>query len=386
MNNRKLFFDVLKHKTVQIPFIPDLTSWYLYRRMEPGHAQPYWAGEFIPDDADIHGHKGTMPEEYKSYTLMDFYRRFDLGAHFHIYHWLQPHYVSGVESETLTTDTESIHRFHTPKGMIQKRMLLASDGSWSPHEFYIKKVEDLDILQYVVESQTFSINTRLIKDTLDGVGQQGQADIVLPRSPFGKLVHEYVGFENTVYYLFDNKERIFDFLAVQRERDLEVVRLAAETVAKLVIISDHADETLVSPPQYEHYCIPFYQEATAILHRAGKYVSTHLDGNFKGFFGLLDKTGFDYLDGCTPSPMFNYTPAELAEAMPPYMTAFCGIPATLFCQRLQDEELIRAAQEIIDALRGRLFLNVGDILPANGDIQQVLKIAEYVANSNKSLL
>ena len=68
------------------------------------------------------------------------------------------------------------------------------------------------------------------------------------------------------------------------------------------------------------------------------------------------------------------------------MTAFCGIPATLFCQRLQDEELIRAAQEIIDALRGRLFLNVGDILPANGDIQQVLKIAEYVANSNKSLL
>ena len=27
---------------------------------------------------------------------------------------------------------------------------------------------------------------------------QGQADIVLFRSPFGKLVHEYVGFQNTV--------------------------------------------------------------------------------------------------------------------------------------------------------------------------------------------
>jgi uroporphyrinogen-III decarboxylase len=378
MDHRRIFFNVLERKTTQVPFIPDLTTWYLSRRIEPGQEQPFYPGEFIPDDAEIHNLPGSMPEKYKDFTLMDLYRHFDFGFHAHIYRWLKTDYSNGVELETLHQGNELIERFHTHRGSFEKKMLLASDGSWSPHEYFVKTIDDLDVLQHVVESQRFSRDDEIINKTLEGIGSQGQADIVLSRSPFGKLVHEYVGFQNTVYFMMDHQDRIETFMEIQRQKDLEVVELAAHSEAKLVILSDHADETLISPWQYQQHCIPYYQEMNNILHKHVKYVSTHLDGNFKGFFDILGKTGFDYLDGCTPAPMFNYTPNELAQALPETMSAFCGVPSSLFCQNLPTEEILDAAGENIEVLQGRLFLNVGDILPANGDIQQVIALGDYV--------
>jgi len=115
---------------------------------------------------------------------------------------------------------------------------------------------------------------------------------------------------------------------------------------------------------------------TDLLHRSGKFVSTHLDGNFKGFFPYLAQTGFDLLDGCTPAPMFNYEPEELAAAMPPGMAAYCGVPSTLFCTRRPTAEILSIGERIARSLAGRVIVNVGDILPPDGDIEQVIALGE----------
>lgn len=73
---------------------------------------------------------------------------------------------------------------------------------------------------------------------------------------------------------------------------------------------DHSDENLISPQHYREFCIPYYRKITELLHAGGKLVSTHLDGNFKGYMPYLHETGFDILDGCTPAPMTNWTPAN----------------------------------------------------------------------------
>lgn len=151
-----------------------------------------------------------------------------------------------------------------------------------------------------------------------------------------------------------------------------------------MIISDHADQNLISPAWYKSYCIPYYLKACEILHRSGKYVSTHLDGNFKGYLSFIDETGFDLLDGCTPAPMFNYEPEELAAATcgaggKRRMSCYCGVPASLFTTGTLPVVLGDFGERIAAAFQDRVIVNVGDILPPNGSIEGVIEIGRRLA-------
>ena len=379
MTRREHFFSVLEGANPgHMPFVPDITDWYVANRTPKGQARKHAPGAYIADSDPIHSCRGTIPEKYKDFTLLDFYREFNWGFHAHIYDWCDVEYHGGVEYEQKVQGSERIRCFHTPRGMLVHKDSLAADGTWCPREHYVKDLKDLEIMRMIVESARYIPRYDYIKSIIDDVGEIGQVDLNINRSPFGKLVHTYMGFEKVVYAMIDALDVINDFLVLQREKDLEIIKLAAAGPQRLVIISDHADENLISPNYYEQYCIPFYQEAGKIFHNAGKFVSTHLDGNFKGFFPILGKTGFDLLDGCTPAPMFNYEVEELAEAMPERMYAFCGVPSTLFCRQLPTEQIIAFGDRIIDALKGRAILNVGDILPPDGDIEQVIALGKHV--------
>lgn len=364
-----------------MPYFPDITDWYMANRVPAGAARPFGPGEFVPDDAPVHRQPGTIPAPYRDFTLFDFYRRFNWGFHVHIENWFRREFSNGVRHEKREAGDQRIFRLATRHGELTRVDRLASDGSWSRREFFVKTPADLAILREVVENTHFVPCFSNVDRIRDSLGGWGQGDIVIARSPFGKLVHEYMGFENVVYALADDPAVLRAFLVVQERKDLELIALAAQAPERVVILSDHADENLISPAQWREYCVPYYRRVTDILHAAGKFVSTHLDGNFHGYFPFLGEAGFDLLDGCTPAPMFNYEVEELAAAMPPGMKAFCGVPATLFCQHRPTNELLRFADRIRTSLSGRGILNVGDILPPNGDIEQVIALGEYLKST-----
>ena len=379
MTPRQHFFSILEGRKPETTlFAPDITTWYVTHRLPLGEPHPFQAGGFIPDDDPVHSRPGTMPERFRDFTFLDFYREFGWGCPVHLYGWCDEEYVGGVEKRTSVEGNRRITQFITPRGTLTRVSLLAADGSWAPHEHYVKTLDDLALMRRVVESTRFVPHYERIDTTLSALGEQGWGDVVIMRSPFGKLVHEYMGFDQVVYALMDSPDVIHDFMTLQEQKDLEYVRLAAAAPARLVILSDHADENLISPPQYAQYCIPYYRKMNEILHATGKSVSTHLDGNFRGYFPLLGRTGFDLLDGCTPAPMFNYEVEELAAALPDGMAAFCGVPATLLCRDLPVAEVTGFGRRIADALRGRGIVNIGDILPPEGDIEQVIALGREI--------
>ena len=379
MTHREHFFSVLEGKKPKnMPFMPDITDWYTSMRTPEGEARKFGPAEFIPDSDPFHKFAGTMPAKYRDFTLFDFYREFDWGFPVHIGNWYERQYDGGIERTVTTEPKVRTTVLHTPKGDLVHRDLLAMDGTWCPREHFIKKPEDLDILALVVEAERYVPRYDNVESIMKEMGEWGFGDLVIHRSPFGKLVHEYMGFEQVIYALADMPDYIGDFLVLQEKRDLQLIELASKAPERLVIISDHADENLIAPPYYKEYCIPFYRKACDILHKSGKFVSTHLDGNFKSFFPFIGDTGFDLLDGCTPAPMFNFEVEELAVAMPDGMKAFCGVPSTLFCQGVATKDILAFGDRIMSALKGRGILNVGDILPPNGDIEQVIALGKHV--------
>jgi hypothetical protein len=385
MTHRERFFRLFEDKPPgYVPFFPDITDWYMGQRIEPGEPYPYSPGQFIPENSALHQRNHSLPEELAELTLLGIYKKYDWGFPVHIYDWFDIHYRAPVSYEEKVEGRRKIRRFSTPRGDLVRVEFLSGDGSWAPREYYVKELKDLDLMRTVVEHTEYIPRYDRVKAVLDELGGQGVGDLPLMRSPFGKLVHEYMGLERLVYALFDHPQEIEDFLAFQEQKDLEQVALAARSpVCRIVILSDHADENLIAPPWYRDYCLPYYHTACAILHQSGKLVSTHLDGNFKGLFPYLGDTGFDLLDGCTPLPMNNYEVEELAEALPERMRTYLGVPSTLFCQGLDTEEILAFGERIVKALAGRVILNVGDILPPNGDIHQVIALGEQVRRLNQ---
>lgn len=361
-----------------MPFFPDITNWYYARRYEHGKPAFRGCGAFLSDNDPYHRNAGTMPGEYRDLTLLGFYRHFGWGMPIHHYDWVRREYIGNVARTEEVEGNRKTIRLHTPKGTLTRREGQAADGSWCCITHFCKEVRDLDIMRLVTDALRYVPQFGRVSAAMGEFEGTGVGDVVLDRSPFGKLVHEFMGFERTIYALYDDRRSIDEFLEFQEQKDFELVRLAAQSPAPLVILSDHADENLISPRQLDELCIPYYRKVTAFLHEHGKYVSTHLDGNFKGFFPLLSKTGFDLLDGCTPAPMFNYEVQELAAALPPGMKTYCGVPATLFCQHVPTAEILAFGDRIARALAGRGILNVGDILPADGDIEQVIALGKHI--------
>jgi hypothetical protein len=386
MSQRELFLKFVRgQRTDTIPFFPDISEWYKAKRLPISVAHEVPTGSFIPDGAPFHANSFGMPREFETWTYLDFYRNFEWGLPVHIYDWCDFTY-DRCEFIRRREGDRIILEFRTPIGTIQRIEGIAADGSLCPVKYFVSDENDWEVLFYVVKHSRPVPDYERIRQILDGIGELGVADIVIWRSPFGKIVTEYAGLERTVYQLADGPAIIKELLNLQTEIDLEVVRLAAESPAHIVILSDHADEQIINPLWYEKYCLPFYLQVGEILHANGKVLSTHLDGNFKGLFEVVRRSGFDLLDGCTPAPMTNYEVEELPMAMTPTMRAYCGVPSIFFMQDTNVREITRFADRIVTALAGRVVLNIGDILPASGDIHKAIELGRWVGELNRSRL
>lgn len=382
MTHRDCFFEIANCRFPdRACFCPDITDWYLGNHRGPGEPLKYGPGVMIPDEDPIrHEHQEHLPAEFRDLSLMDFYRRYDWGMHCHIRDWYDTYYTDGVRMETVVDGGRMDMTCTCPGGKLTRRYQMAADGSWAPVDYWLKSTADIPVLLEMIRGTRYTLRDENIRRVLEQLGEMGQADIVVNRSPFGKILHEYLGFAQTVFALEDEPELCQELLRAQTGSDMELIRLAAGSSCAVVLICDHADATLFSPKMYRDYCIPFYRQAGELLQRHGKFVSTHVDGNLSTLLPLLRESGFHMLDGCTPAPMFDYEVEQLAEAMGDRMTAFVGVPSSLFCDNTPLEEMCALADRILRAFHGRVIVNVGDILPANGDLYKVIALGEYVRN------
>jgi hypothetical protein len=384
---REHFFRVVQGEPVErAPFFPDITTWYQASRLGVGAEQPYSPGQYIPGDSPLHARPSLLAEDRLArLTFLDWYREHGWGLPVHVYDWCEERYTGGVETLVRTEGRHRTVGWRTPRGDLERTYKLDAEGSWSEYGHMVRDLAQLDIVRTIVENTRFVTHYERIERILRETEGFGVCDVVLFRSPFGKLIHEYLGFEAAAYALFDHEPAVLDFLAFQEHHDLAFTGLAARAPGRIAILSDHADENLIAPPWYRRFCIPYYRKACELLHKAGKLVSTHLDGNFRGFLPFIGETGFDLLDGCTPAPMFNYEVEELAAALAApaapsgrRLACYCGVPAGLFTIGLPAARITDFGERIVRAFSARVIVNVGDILPPTGDIRQVVALGERV--------
>ena len=343
--------------TDRVPYFPDLFYWYRVRK-----------------------HEGRIPERFRGLKLYDIYRELDCGICRHVYgDYLKVSYPN-TEFKTEVKGNLKTTVIRTPVGEVRELRQSTADSSESffPIEHFIKTIEDLKVIEYMVGDRVLEPNPEAVVKIGRRIGGQGIYTLVQVASPMRALLTDWFGLENGMLALYDYPKEIAHAVEVIERAGDEWTRITCETPGRIVILGDNVDRNILPPPIFRKYQVPYYRKRAEVLQSAGKIVMLHMDGQLQGIFPLMAGTGLDVMDGLTPEPAGDFTPEDVREALGDHMKCWCGVPASLFCDETPVEEILRQTRDIIDVLGGRLILNVADQVPPNADIEKVEAVSKLV--------
>jgi hypothetical protein len=382
MNHRQHLFDFLAGaRPGRTPFFPDLSKWYEHQRNGWDHLDETVApGALIPADHPMHRRSGTLPGSLAGCDHVGLHRMLDVGMPVHGYHCFFRTMIDGVTVDRRVEEDGKriVATWHTPKGELVEVRERAHDGSFAHRKHLVEREEDLPQLLYIAGHLRYTADYAKSEALLRAVGDAGYVNHIINRSPFGKLMLEYCGLEALAGLMADAPETMAEVLCAFAEADRPLWRLAVEAPGRMVFIADNMDDQLYGARWFERHCLPYYREITDLAHRHGKLVLAHLDGRLKNLFPFIPATGLDLLDGCSPAPMNDFTPAELAAALGAGQYAYCGVPANLVASE-SPERCADFARGIIEAGGGRFVLNIGDIMPAGAPLATIERLREVCA-------
>jgi hypothetical protein len=258
-----------------------------------------------------------------------------------------PGYISDVKNTSVRQDRffengRMVLRttYETPVGAIwHEKEPSVGDGSEHTRSYFIKSIEDYKIMTYIIENTVVASNERAIESRLAALGEDGVVLGRLDRSPYQKLLLEFVGAERFLIDLFEEPEAAEELKDVMYQKLEESLGLAMNTELLLIWQPDNVTADMTSPKYYEKYLLPYYKKLSAKIHGSGKLLVAHFDGKVKALRELINQSGIDVLESLS-FPRIGGD-MELAEARSafPGITILPNFPANL---STESEEEIRA--------------------------------------------
>lgn len=331
--------------------------------------------------------RGTIPEEYKDKTILEIYD--ELGASPRYYYgaskdistpetFLKISYKKGADVQQVRQKDGTALIYKSPKEQLTAKRIFGEWGcSWHYSEFPVKKISDLEILEYVLKNTVTEFNYDFYEEAETKLGDRGISQFYFDRSPLQNLFLLYMGIDNTVYALNDCPEKIKEFIKIAGEAQDQLYEVLEKCPVAVLNFGENIDANFDTPRFFNEYFVPYYKKRLAQLHRAGKFCHIHMDGALKPLLPYIRDSGFDAIEAATPLPQGDVTLEELKDAMGDTIL-MDGVPAILFLPEYSQEKLENCAKNVIDLFFPNLILGISDELPPVGDIEKVRLISKLV--------
>jgi len=358
MTFRERTLGIFRHQPVDnIVYQPRIEHWYEYNRS-----------------------RGTLPARYRDMELLDVYD--GLGCSIRPYHYfnecLRIQDAQDVRLEITTEGDLDLVTLHTPAGNLVSRNR-RTGLAFHTEEYPVKTDTDADVMEYILRSRKVWFDMDLFNQRDSMVGDRCAPMVYLPRVNMLRILLEFVGWEQTVYALADNRDLITRLVRVINETDTAILEAIAASPVELINFGDNVDEYLVSPPLFQEFVLPEYQRRTALLHAAGKFTFSHYDGNVKHLLKYTRQTGLDGLEALTPQPQGDLTLEEMKGALGDDLILLDGIPMTSFLPDSDYQEFERTTRRVIEMFSPNLILGISDEPSPVCDIERVRRVGEIVA-------
>ncbi|HTQ12162.1 MAG TPA: uroporphyrinogen decarboxylase family protein [Fimbriimonadaceae bacterium] len=346
-----------------------------------------WQPRILAWIDDRHFFGKPLPAPYTGMTPPAIYR--SLGCSNRIYEFNacfrseEDPAVRITQTELNATDYEVL--VETPVGTQKAAFRRTVDTPWHlPLKWWISSEEEMKVATWREARRTW----RWDQAAYDRNGEEwrglGAPCIFMPRVNVQRLFIDDMGIEAGSYALMDwpaTVEAYFEAVAESHERMIEIINASP---IQIVNFGDNVHSSTLPPPWFEQYVLPVYQRRSELLHRAGKFVYAHWDGDTKPLLPYARDTGMDGIEAITPLPQGDVTLEEVKAALGD-MFLIDGIPAVYFDDTYPERTLIECAKKCIDLFAPHLILGISDEISSQGDIERVRLVGEVVDDYNASL-
>ena len=352
------------HTPDVVPYMLDLSHWFYHK-----HAIPW-------DLSTVHNEPET--------GLLAYHR--EAGAGFYLPQlpsFYDVHYPGDVTASALKSPDGSAITWtiETPLGTIARtRRWEPQNYAWGIVNWPLESERDLDILRYALSRRTYTPHWERYHEWARVVGDDGVIYVPTGYSAMGHLLNYWMGVQGAIYATFDMHDAVRVFVDAVNANLLDCVDLLAESPAEIIIMGDNFSSDIQPPAFFEEWSRPYYAEAIARLHRAGKCVAVHIDGRLRGALGMFRDIGADCADAVTPSQPGDLAPRDCRDEAGPAMILSGGVPPQLWLPEIDAAVFDTAVLAWLDLRHTspRLIANAGDQVPPGADESRIHRMRELI--------
>lgn len=243
-----------------------------------------------------------------------------------------------------------LHRreYRTPVGTLTSLKAVGRNTEWTL-EYPFKSPDDYKALRWLYSHVLVEDASDEAARLQDELGEDYAVRDCLPLEPLqGMISGEWMSPEDFCYEWIDNRDEIEFLYAEAVKTNRACIRICANGPLDFVNYGGNVVPQLIGPKTFREYYMPNYQEAAEALHKTGKFLGCHYDGDNTPFMDLLRETALDYIEAYDPgiSP-----PLEDAFRALPEQALWINWPSPWHVQPA--EEITRRTRGLVEAARGR---------------------------------
>ncbi len=334
--------------------------------------------------------KSELPGRYKGADLIGLYER--LGCSDRLYDYFNPcietHIDESVSFEIVpitdgATDRDFKRIIKTPVGTVTE-LVRGNESNYGmmPYKWLITDADELKVLCYLEEATTYSFNMDTYNESFKKVSHLGIPTVFLPRTNIQKLLIELCGVEGTYYMLADYPDKVEHYFKVLSKSQEGLLKVIADCPVESINYGDNLHCKILPDYLFRQYILPEYEKRGDILHRAGKFIFSHWDGDCRDYLKYAKTCFLDGIEAITPMPQGDVTIEEMKEALGDDIVLLDGIPAVLFNEEYPVSLLKNDTEKLINLFAGQIILGISDELPSNGLIERVEMVRDWVNEFN----
>ena len=297
---------------------------------------------------------------------------------------------SRTSVETVQTDGTRRVVYRTSHGELELVEQFDSPShSWHPTKYPAATLEDIRLMTEVYEDVTVELDRdelQKARTRCEDIGETALTVTCIGTSPLMHWLEYLAGVEMGHWLLRDYQREVEALFAAMQRVVLRTTEIVCDHhPADVLVSSENTSITLISPSQFQQYCVPHLKGYARITNQGDRSFMLHMCGHLKALLPDLAKVGAQSFEAFT-SPTLGNTTLLDGRTCCPDVCLIGGTNAVLWAK--PGEEIIPQIERDLDVLphhRGIVVTSAGVMPPLcpPETIKQVCDwVKRYPANMN----